>query len=260
MPGMTRGSPRPGRTRVRLVLGLMLLLAAATADARQVFSVNTGFTAPVSTVFEQVLHEVLARLGLTLEFHEISAERSLILVNDGVDDAECCRIPQVVEADYPGLITVPESVFEVRFSAFSKRRDIRLERWEDLRPYTVGTVTGWKILVNNIERVQPAGSFVLDDAEAMFRMLDMDRLDIATLGYLSGRKVIDELGLTDTLLPIEPPLARRELFLMVHPRHAELVPQLTETIREMKRDGTLDAIVRRVTARPGQTQAGRDGR
>ena len=236
-----------------LMAGLLLTFSATASAENRAFSVNTGFTAPVSTVFEQVLREVLGRLSLDLTFQEVSAERSLILVSQGADDAECCRIPGVVQRDYPDLIAVPESVFEVRFSAFSKHRNMRIANWDDLRPYSVGTVTGWKILVNNIARVQPRESYVLDDAQAMFRMLDMDRIEIATLGYLSGLKVIDELGLQESVVPIEPPLATRKLYLMLHPRHAGLVPDLTRAIRAIKQDGTLDAIVRRVTGRPPGT-------
>lgn len=249
MPGKTRLHTYPFAVLMYLVGAMLLVCSATSTAANSSLSVNTGFTAPVSTVFEQVLSEVFRRLSLDLKFQEVSAERSLILVSEGIDDAECCRIPDVVRRDYPNLITVPESVFEVRFSAFAKRRDIQIDDWNSLRPYSVGTVTGWKILVNNIAQVKPLESFVLDDASAMFRMLDMDRIEIATLGYLSGLKVIDELGLGERIQPIEPPLASRKLYMMIHPRHAGLVEDLARVIREVKRDGTLDAIVIEVTGR-----------
>lgn len=235
------------------LLWLALVGSAAVAAAPQPLSVNTGFTPPVSTIFEQVLREAFGRIAMRVDFQEVSAERSLILVNDGVDDAECCRIPQVVLGEYPNLIAVPESVFEVRFSAFTTHPDVRIDHWEDLRPYSVGTVTGWKILVNNIQRVAPREYYVLDDPLAMFRMLDKGRIEIATLGYLSGLKVIRELGLEDMVLPLEPPLATRELYLMLNKRHAALAPRLAGALAEMKADGTMDAIVRRVV---GQLQTG----
>ena len=235
----------------RILIILTLLFGATAGMASPApFAVNTGFTPPVSTIFEQILQEVFARLGRRLDFQEVSAERSLMLVNDGIDDAECCRIPAVVQREYRDLVAVPESVFEARFSAFVTNADVRVGKWDDLKPYSVGTVTGWKILVNNIGLVEPREYFVLENAEAMFRMLDMGRLEVATLGYLSGLKTLQELQLQDVVQVLEPPLATRKLYLMVNRKHAALVPQLSEILAELKADGTIDRIVRRVSAEP----------
>jgi len=103
------------------------------------------------------------------------------MVNTGIHDTECCRIPEVVQREYSDLIAVPESVLEVRFSAFVTNSDVRVETWNDLKPYSVGTMTGWKILVKNIRLVQPREYFVFDSAQAMFRMLDMGRLEVAMI-------------------------------------------------------------------------------
>ena len=236
-----------GLNRTAVVLVSLLLSATCGADPRP-FTVNTGFTPPVSTIFEKIVGEAFRRLSIEVDFQEVSAERSLILVNEGTDDAECCRIPQVVLKQYKDLVTVPESVFEVRFSAFATSPDVTIETWGDLKPYSVGTVTGWKILVNNIQRIAPREYYELSDPAAMFRMLDKGRLEVATLGHLSGIKVVDELGLQDIVRPLQPPLAARELYLMLNKRHADLVPQLTRTLQAMKADGTIDGFIRQVIA------------
>lgn len=236
---------------IRLI-GILIVLFAATQSvaAPAPFAVNTGFMPPVSTIFEQILQEAFDRLGRPLDFQEVSAERSLMLVNDGIDDAECCRIPEVVQAEYTNLVAVPESVFEVRFSAFVTNPDVRVEDWNDLKHYSVGTVTGWKILVKNIERIQPKEYFVLDNANAMFRMLDMGRLEVATLGYLSGLKLLQELQLQDVVHAVEPPLATRKLYLMLNKKHAALVPRLNEILAQLKADGSIERIVHRVFKAP----------
>lgn len=234
----------------RWLLGVCILLSATMQGmaAEAPFRINTGFTPPVSTIFEQILLEAFSRLGKRIDFREVSAERSLILVDQGIDNAECCRIPEVVQREYFNLVTVPESVFEVRFSAFAINQDVRVEKWDDLKPYAVGTVTGWKILVNNIGLVQPREYFVLENAQAMFRMLDMGRLEVAALGYLSGMKVLHELGLGGVVHAVEPPLATRKLYLMLNRKHVDLVPQLNRILLELKADGTVDRIVQRVVA------------
>ncbi len=226
-----------------LVLALLSLASSPTvADTDTRLVVNTGFTPPISTLFNRILEEALRRVGLTLEFQAMPAERSLILVASGVDDAECCRIPEVVLKDYPDLVTVRESVFEVRFSAFTRNPAIEIAGWEDLVPYSVATVTGWKILVNNIERIQPRDHFILDTPEAMFQMLALDRIDIATFGYLSGLEVVRRLELDDVRV-LKPPLATRALYLMLNKEHAHLAPAFERVLREMKQEGALRRIV-----------------
>jgi len=233
------------------VFALSLFLYGLPASASQTrFTINTGFTPPVSTIFEQIMQQVFERLGRPMDFQEVPAERSLILVNEGTDDAECCRIPRVVAQDYKDLVVVPESVYEVRFCAFSSRADIRVTRWDDLKPYATGTVTGWKILVNNLKRIEPREYYELAEAEAMFRMLEMGRIEVATLGYLSGLKVIKELKLSDIIRPLAPPLATRKLFMMLHKKHAAMIPSLAKILAEMKTDGSIERIVRRTVESP----------
>lgn len=221
---------------------LALLSVWATATAARPLIVNTGFTPPVSTLFGEILQELGRRIDREIRFQEMTAERSLMLVNAGVDDGECCRIPGVVLNEYPNLVLVPESVFRVQFVAFSKKAEHRIRNWGDLRPYSVATVNGWKILVKNIGRIRPARFTVLNDAEAMFKMLELDRIDIATLGRLSGLDVIRRLGLKDVRV-LEPPLAERDLFLLLHRRHAALLPPIRKALRDMKADGTLRRLI-----------------
>ena len=235
------------RKLLRVVLYALTLstMSLQTASADHSLVINTGFTPPVSSLFNDIMIEVGKRTGHSINFQEISAERSLALVNNGVDDAECCRIPKVVMGDYPNLLVVPESVFTVRFVAFSQKPGLKVSNWDDLKPHSVGTVTGWKILVKNIERIQPDTYHILDNADAMFKMLQLGRLDVATLGYLSGLDVLDKLAIDDIQVQ-EPPLATRDLYLMLHKRHANLIQPVTTALREMKADGTMDKIVNKI--------------
>ena len=81
-------------------------------------------------------------------------------------------------------------------------------------------------------------------------MLEMGRLDVATLGYLSGLRVLKELQLLDVVHAIEPPLATRKLHLMLHRRHVALVPRLNAILAELKADGTIERIVESISMAP----------
>jgi len=211
-------------------------------------NVNTGFTPPVSDLLRQIMLLTFRQAGLEINFTPHPAERSIALVALGIDDAECCRIPAAIQQDYPDLIQVPEVIYLAKFSAFAKKPLPRINSFEDLKPYTVASVAGWKILVNNISRVEPSVFHILDDTESMFKVLQLDRIDIATLDYLGGLEVISRLGLDD-IEPIHPPLATAALYLYLNKHQAELLPRLTTAIRELKKQGKIEQIISRFESR-----------
>lgn len=235
--------------RLTLVAPAVLFLCSAVftsaAVARDQLVVNTGFTPPVSTLFHMVLDEAGQRMGIDIVFQEMPAERSLSLVNSGIDDAECCRIPAVIQQEYPDLLSVPVSFYTARFVAFARDETIRIKSWNELRPYQVGVVAGWKILVNKVAEVQPEGYFVVDTPDAMFQMLDKGRIDVAVLGYLSGLQVIHKLNMQGVHV-LEPPLALKPLYLQVHQRHRALVPKFAQVFEEMQGDGTIARLEEKV--------------
>lgn len=222
-----------------LSLLFVVLLGVASALGQEVFVVNTPFTPPVSTFFRLVLEEAFSRLQIPLLFQEVLAERSLRLVSSGVDDADCCRVLEAIHADYPELLSVPVSFYTATFSAFSKDPALQIKNWQDLKPYNVGVVTGWKILVDEVARIEPAGYTKVDNLETLFKMLDLGRIDIATMGYRSGMMTIHDLGL-EGIYVLEPPLAQRKMYMQLNKRHAELLPKIAKVFQEMEADGTMD--------------------
>lgn len=234
-------------TRAFSLLGALtvipLLLCISHAAIAQPIKINTGFTPPVSYLLLDIMQATFNRAGLDMIFSEQPAERSIALVARGIDDAECCRIPKAISSDYPGLVQVPEVVYTARFSAFAKPPLPQIDGFEALKSYSVATVSGWKILVNNLQRIKPETLHIVDNAKSMFQVLDLDRIDVATYGYLSGKQTLAELGLK-SIQVIEPPLASAPLYLFLHRKHAHLVPQLTQAIRSLKADGSLERILR----------------
>ena len=80
-----------------------------------------------------------------------------------------------------------------------------------------------------------------NDGEHLFRMLQHDRVDLVVFNRWGGLQLIKDLGLTDVEM-IGPPLARRDVYFYLHKKHAELAVKASETLREMKRDGTYRRI------------------
>jgi polar amino acid transport system substrate-binding protein len=196
-----------------------------------------------------VLAEADRRLeDISISFEALPAERSLKLVDAGINDGDCCRIPEVIYRTHNNMVTVPVSFHAVRFSAFSKRRDIAINSFDDLKPYSIGTVKGWKAAVDGIQQLAPAEVHIVTRPEQLFMMLQQDRIDFGVMGYLSGLKVISELQLRD-IRAIDPPLLEEKLFLLLASRNQSLVPEFTRVFNEMIDDGTTERLFKKITSK-----------
>lgn len=230
------------RYLITWAITLLLSFTNAICIAETQIHITTGFTSPVSDFYNSVLTEIDKRLpDISISFEVLPAERSLVLANQKINDGECCRIASVVANEYKNLVAIDESFFTARFSAFGKARSAEIKHFEDLKPFSVGAVEGWKIAVNEVKKVKPAEVHIVTTPDQMFRMINQDRLDYGVVGYLSGLESISRLGF-DTIKASEPPLIEIPLYLLLHSEHKNLIPVLDAEIKSMKQDGTIDKL------------------
>jgi polar amino acid transport system substrate-binding protein len=219
-----------------LILTLLLAPFGARAD-ELVF--GTAFGEPIAAqdgggFFDRLIGLALGRLGHTLRIERPGAQRSLLAASQGLLDGDGPRICGVERA-FPGLLRVDEPLMRVDFVAFTRRDDVHVQEWSGLAPYDVGLVRGWRIVeegaigTRSLTRVRTP--------ELLFRLLANDRADVAVLSRLDGLAITRRLGLDDVRV-IDPPLARREVCLLLNERHVALKAPLEGVLREMKSDGT----------------------
>ena len=232
------------RKKQNLLLPVMLIVLATTGVCQEIpFTISTSYNNLLSNhdgtgMLDRLMHEAFGRLGIPCELVYTDTQKSLYDVNSGVLDAELNRI-EGMEAFYPSLVRVPEANMVMEFVAFADR-DIPIDGWESLRNLDIGIVRGWKILEENT-RGFPYVTLVPTEVE-LFNMLARGRIDVALYSKLTGYAVLKDLGLTG-LHHLEPPLARRDMFLYVHASHRDMVDALAGALRCIKADGTYDRIV-----------------
>ena len=230
------------RYLITWAITLLLSFTNAICIAETHIHITTGFTSPVSDFYNSVLTEIDKRLpDLSISFEVLPAERSLVLANQKVNDGECCRIASVVAKEYKNLVAINESFYTARFSAFGKAWSAEIKNFEDLKPFSVGAVEGWKIAVNEVKKVKPAEVHIVTTPDQMFRMINQGRLDYGVVGYLSGLESISRLGF-DNIKSSQPPLIEMPLYLLLHYGHKKLIPVLDAEIKAMKQDGTIDKL------------------
>lgn len=227
-----------------LVSVLFLSLAPVRAAELPELVLNDAneppFTTPDGKGFlDAVAGEAFRRAGVRLRLVKLPAERALLDANAGIEDGELNRIAGL-EAQYPNLIRVPEKLVDWTFAAFSKDASIP-GRWDAIRQHVVGYIRGWKIYER--ELVGAPNVITTVDAAQLFRLLELDRIDIALYGREAGDALIRTRHLED-IHALHPALATREMFMYLNRRHAALVPKLVQALRAIKAEGLYDRLYR----------------
>jgi polar amino acid transport system substrate-binding protein len=224
-------------------LALCAALPALAAAQVLVFATDgvPPHSRPDGTGFEdRIVAEACRRIGFEARMERQPSERCLLSAESGAVDGVYVRVAGL-SPRYQGLVMVREPMSEYAFTAFTRRRDLRIVSWSDLRPYRVGAVIGWKLVEDNT-REMPRLTMVRDE-EALFTLLAQDRADVVIGGLYAGRRIARAKGLAD-VRAIEPPLALKPMYIYLNHRNASLAPRLSAALRAMRADGTLDRLMR----------------
>jgi polar amino acid transport system substrate-binding protein len=228
---------------VILIMTIGLLCWADGGNAQQPLVLTTSMTSPLSKddqtgFYDQNIIEAFRRIEQPIQITHLPAERSIINANLGITDGEFIRISGL-EHLYPNLLMVPEKIADNDIVAFTWRTDIQLEDWSSCKPYNVAIVRGWIILETNLSDVK---SLVrVKNQEILFSLLGKHRTDFVVFTRFLGYEMIEKLALQSVRI-IEPPLAKKEMFLYLHKKHQQLIPALAKQLKSMKNDGTYDRI------------------
>jgi polar amino acid transport system substrate-binding protein len=206
-------------------------------------SLTTGALPPLTAsadhpgFLNELARAVFRRVGVEVDVTAVPTERSLINVNSGIDDGDIFRVAGVEQA-YPNVIRIPEKTLDNDFIAYTKLPGVQLRTWSDLQPYTVAYATGWKPYERNVKNVKEVTT--TPSIHELFPLLEKGRVDIILLDRWQGQWVVHQMGYQ--LKPLEPPLARFEMFMYLNKRHAALVPKVAQALRDMKADGSYKKI------------------
>jgi polar amino acid transport system substrate-binding protein len=228
-------------------LGLGLAVPAMALAAEPVLVLATGSREPLVSVagrpgfVEEVAREAFRRAGYGLRVLPLPHERALQNANAGIEDGDLYRAAGF-ENDYPNLVQVPQPLLEQDFVAMSRRADIEVLGWPDLARYSVGYVTGNKILERQLQGVAQQTS-VRDNA-ALFAMLAADRVDVILINRWVGYLAAQQAGLAVRVQ--EPALLRVPMFIYLHRKHESLAPRLATALAEVRRDGTWQRLYDRI--------------
>lgn len=252
LPLATR--PPLSRRSMRLFIVLSMILvnisACSTCLAGETLKIGTTMSPPLSVpertgMLDLIITEAFTRAGIPMTLVTLPSERGLISASAGDTDGDINRVGGLT-AKYPELVQVEESNMIYEFMAFSRRTDISVRGWNDLRKLSVGFITGWRIFEENVDS---SSITKVDNPSQLFSLLQNDRVEVILMDRWGGGYYLKASGMPDGRA-LEPPLAKRDMFLYLNRRHSELVPKVAEALRSMKADGSYSRIVGRFEEQP----------
>lgn len=205
---------------------------------------------PATSIAESIITEAYRRLGIAVVVHKIPGERSLRSANSGEMDGELYR-KLGMEVDYPNLLIVPVPLLTYEIVIFTRGTSFLVNGWDSLRPYTVGYVKSIKIVEKNTKgmKVEVANSL----RQAFLKMM-LGRSDVVVANRASGLAALKELNLNEIKM-LMPPLASFPVFHYLNNKHAGLVPKLTEVLKQMQKDKSIEEIQKAIMSEQGSNLA-----
>lgn len=190
-----------------------------------------------------VLEEAFSRLGFSIEIQNLPSERSLKHANNGIADGNFVRTSYIAAA-YPNLRMVPEKLAVNYIVAFSKQ-ELEIDGWKSLLPHSTVYINGWKNCEKELKTAKK--KTVVKSDTHLFRFLEKNRADLGIYGRSTGMAILKEMGITD-IKPLTPPIVVSDLFLYLNKKHELLIPKVTQTLQQMKANGTYMEIIKRFNA------------
>ncbi|WP_315979838.1 hypothetical protein [Aliamphritea spongicola] len=153
----------------------------APAQASQTIVLSTIQRLPISTnlqtgLADRIAIEAFHRIGIQAIIKKIPARRALRDANAGLHDGDLARIAGVTRT-YPNLLPVPEITWVAEIVAFSKNQQITTPDWTSLEEHRISYIRGWVVFENNLPDTPMVDKVATP--EALFKMLKMDRADLA---------------------------------------------------------------------------------
>lgn len=226
--------------RLASVLCLVIIIfcsSAAYASNKLVFS---GMDAAVVNSSAQVLKYAYSQMGIEIETRYYPIERALRSANAGLVDGEIVKIGGL-EKQFPNLIQIPVPIFHTELVAMSKNPDIKISGWESLAPYRLGLVRGVRIIQKGLAKGGCTDFCTSVDPEHIVKMLEADRIDIGIISRLGAMKALKN-SQSDTIKILEPTIEVTPMYHYLNKEHADIVPELTSILNQMKESGQITKI------------------
>ncbi len=222
-----------------IIIVFVFTVQSVSAQETLVFSTFPA-DSPIVKICQAIMEAAYEKIGIDVVIQHYPPARGLQLANGGQTDGELYRSVRI-DGKFSNLVMVPVAMTHTEIVVFTKDVEFPVEGWESLQPYRIGVERGFKLAEARTEGMNTQSANV----EQTFQMLDAGRVDVVISTRRGGSGYVNKLHLKDINI-LTPPLETDMLHHFLHKKHQNLIPQLVETLENMKETGEIDAIIKQV--------------
>jgi len=197
------------------------------------------FESPFQNMEKAIISEAYKRAGIPAKFVVMPGKRALLSSSKGIVDAEANRIG-AIDAKYPTLVKVPTPMHPLIGVAFAVNPNLKIDKWEDLKPYKIGVLRGvpfYEKPTRDMHRIE------VNSYEQLFKMLERGRVDVVIGTTFSGEMTIKKFIPNSRIRAVSKPLLHIDTFHYVHEKNKAIVPLIDKQLKAMSESGRMAEIV-----------------
>ncbi|MBE7637921.1 transporter substrate-binding domain-containing protein [Sneathiella sp. P13V-1] len=170
----------------------------------------------------KTVEKIYTQLGYKVVFKDFPNRRALQLAAAGHCDGEVGRIPSA-PAKYPTLNKTDKPIITIKAYAYSLRKEVNVESWDDLMHMDVAIVRGELYAERNVKARK---TFYAENYIKLFELLNLRRVQVV-VGLSEGVK---QLTLHTHVRRSEAPLFSSHLYHLVHKKNADLLARVNDAM------------------------------
>ena len=229
--------------RLSLIILISLFAAQpAIAETKTIVLATFDQAAPRLSVTELVMREIYKKLDIELKVDRHPGNRVLSLANSGKVDGVLIRAT-IIENIAQNLVKINTPIAHVKYVVYTKQaKAFEVDGWGSLKPYSIGIVESLKLVE---ERTKPFNPEVLTTYSSLFKMLYLERVDLAIFTELDGLYALKKMNLHNEIISLSPALEITPSYHFLHKKHAGLIKRLSSLMQEMQTSGELETLIKR---------------
>lgn len=238
----------------KLIFSILILCCLSIpTQAKQTSQKHFRFGAVEESSFiaefhNKILVEAFRRNGLTCEIVIVPDLQTLSkMVDAGELDGDTRRVKNFAKnGDHPGYVRINESVLSLEIRPYSLS-EYSIESWGDLEPLelTVGCIKGSELVEHSLERHAPDTPVWRFDSrlEAMQALRDGGVQMVIVANQYLAREILQLKEFKNSEIHELPTLRKIDIYSYFFRKHAALAPVIAKTLRQMKKDGTIQKFL-----------------
>ncbi len=193
-------------------------------------------------ITQSIVSEIALRCETDIKLVAIPSHRIIGLLRSEEIDGGLSVLNRFDE-EIPELITVPTPLATLPLQAYAKKKDLNINGWDSLQPYTVTYNSSLVVVESQLQSIN-ANTVSFSNDEAALKFISSDRADLFIgLPFLVEPLLKTKELKTSGIEALLPPFEVYKVYMHILPKHAKRGECFSKALKNMNDDKTYEKIL-----------------